>query len=203
MIIRYYNALKLVEPMTRLLFIPLLFSFLAACSSQPKLDIDINPNTNFEKLTSYQFSPETKITVDSNPIMIHRIQTAIDQVLISKGLTKQEFSDKNSADITIQVNFSEHEKQNNSSFNVGLGTSRMGGNSRSSIGVNTNIPMNSNPDIVTKITIDMRDANEAIWHGSDKFQTGTDLSLEETNAAVNEIVNRLLLNFPPENINAK
>lgn len=189
--------------MTRLFVLPWLFSFLAACSSQPKLDIDINPDTNFEKLTTYQFSPESNITVDSNPIMIHRIQTAIDQVLTAKGLTKHQFIDQNSADISIQVNFSEHEKQNNSSFNIGVGTSRMGGNSRSSIGVNTNIPMNSNPDIVTKITIDMRDANEAIWHGSDKFQTGTDLSLEETNHAVNEIVNRLLVNFPPENTKTK
>jgi len=184
--------------MKRLLILSFLFSLLAACSSKPTVKIDFNPNTNFQQFTSYQFSPETEVSVDTNPIMIHRIQTAIDITLAVKGLTKHEFIDKHSADITIQVSFSEQEKQNNSSFSIGLGTSRMGGNSRSSIGVNTSIPINSEADIMTKIIIDMSDANQAIWHGSDIYEARADLSMEQTNEAVNTMVNSLLANFPPE-----
>jgi len=184
--------------MKRLFFISFLFSLLAACSSKPTVNIDFNPNTNFQQFVSYQYSPETDISVDSNPIMINRIQTAIDTTLAVKGLTKHEFIDKNSADITIKVSFSEQEKQNNSSFSIGLGTSRMGGNSSSSIGVNTTVPINSNADIVTKIIIDMSDAHQAIWHGSDSYEARDDISIEQTNQAVNITVNNLLANFPPK-----
>jgi len=183
--------------MKRLFFISFLFTLLAACSSKPTVYIDFNPNTNFQQFTSYQYSPETAISVDSNPIMINRIKTAIDTTLAEKGLTKHVFIDQNSADITIQVSFSEQEKQSNSSFSIGLGTSRMGGNSRSSIGVNTSVPINSNADIVTKIIIDMSDANKAIWHGSDSYETNADLTMEQTNQAVSATVKGLLANFPP------
>jgi len=184
--------------MKRFLIIPFLFTLLAACSSKPTINIDFNPNTNWHQFTSYQFSPITNSSVDTNPIMINRIQTAIETSLAAKGLAKHEYIDKHSADITIQVSFSEQEKQNNSSFSVGLGTSRMGGNSRSSIGVNTSVPINSDADIITKIIIDISDANQAIWHGSDSFDTKSDLSIEQTNQAVYTTVNSLLANFPPE-----
>ena len=102
--------------MKQLLFISFtLFwlSLLAACSSKPTANIDFNPNTNFQHFTSYQYSAQTDTSVDSNPIMMHRIQTAIDNNLAKIGLTKHVFKDKNSADISINVSFSEQEKQNN------------------------------------------------------------------------------------------
>jgi len=186
--------------MKRLFFTSFLFFLLAACSSKPTAKIDFNPNTNFQQFTSYQFSPNTDISVDSNPIMINRIQTAIDNNLALKNLTKQEFIDKNSADLTIQVSFTEQEKQNNSSFSVGLGTSRMGGNSRSSIGVSTSVPINSDADIITKIIIDISDSKQAIWHGSDIYEARAELTMEQTDQAVYSVVNSLLTNFPPEKI---
>lgn len=184
--------------MKRFIIISFLFTLLTACSSKPTINIDSNPNTNFQQLTSYQFSPKTKVFVDTNPIMIHRIQTAIDTALAAKGLMKHEYTDRHSADITIQVSFKEQEKQSNSSFSIGLGTSRMGGNSRSSVGVNTSVPINSGADVVTKIIIDMSDANQAIWHGSDSYEAKTDLTTEQTNQAVLTTVNGLLAGFPPE-----
>ena len=184
--------------MKQFLIISFIFTLLAACSSKPTINIDVNPNTNFQQFTSYQYSPKANTSIDTNPIMINRIQTAIDTTLTAKGLTKREYTDKHSADITIQVSFSEQEKQNNSSFSIGLGTSVMGGNSRSSIGVNTSVPINSEADVVTKIIIDMSDANQAIWHGSDSYEANADLSMEQTDKAVYTTVNRLLANFPPE-----
>lgn len=184
--------------MKRFFIIPFLFTLLAACSSRPTIKIDSNPNTNFQQLSSYQFSPKAKTSVDTNPIMIHRIQTAIDTTLTAKGLIKHEYTDKHSADITIQVSFNEQEKQNNSSFSIGLGTSRMGSNSRSSVGINTSVPINSGADVITKIIIDMSDANQAIWHGSDSYEAKADLTIEQTNQTVLTTVNGLLANFPPE-----
>jgi hypothetical protein len=184
--------------MKRLLFLSCLLSLLAACSNKPTVKIDFNPTTNFQQFNSYQFSPETDMSVDTNPIMIHRIQTAINTTLSVKGLTKHEFIDKHSADITIQVSFSKQEQQSDSSFSIGLGTSIMGGNSRSRIGINTSLPINSEADIITKIIIDMNDAKQAIWHGSNSYEAKSDLSIEQTDKAVKVTVDNLLANFPPE-----
>ena len=104
----------------------------------------------------------------------------------------------NSADLTISVTFSQKEKENNSSFSVGLGTSRMGSNSRGSIGVSTSVPINSEADIITAIVINMSDAKHAVWHGSDSYEASGDISMEEINKAVTDTVNRLLASFPPQ-----
>lgn len=186
--------------MKRSFYILALFFLLTACSNKPTVNIDFNPKTNFEQLVSFQYPPNTDISVDSNPIMIHRIQSAIDHNLLARGLIKNDFIDNNSADITIKVKFSEQEKESNSSFSIGLGTARMGGSSRSSIGVNTSIPIDSNADIVTKITIDMSDASQAIWHGSDSYESDADMSSEQIDRAVSATVNALLDQFPPEKI---
>lgn len=184
--------------MKQLLFMSLFCSLLSACSSKRTADIDFNPTTNFQQYSSYQYSPETEVSVDSNPVMIHRIKSAIDSIIESKGLTKQKFIDKNSAYITIKVSFTEHEKEHNSSFNIGIGTSKIRGNS--SIGVNTNIPINGNEKIITKIVIDMSNENQTIWHASDSYEAINNLTSEQKNQKVNTMINELLANFPPKKI---
>jgi hypothetical protein len=176
----------------------ILFSLLSACSNKPTSHIDFNPETNFQLFNSYQFSTQMNNSVDTNPIMINRIQGAVENVLASNGLNKLTFIDINSADLTIYVTFSQQEKENNSSFSIGLGTSRIGSNSSGSIGVSTSVPINSKADIITTIVIDISDANNAIWHGSDSYQASGDLSMEEKDKAVITTVNRLLANFPPQ-----
>jgi len=165
--------------MKKLITLFILFSLLSACSNKPTSHIDFNPETNFQLFNSYQFSTQMNNSVDTNPIMINRIQGAVENVLASKGLNKLTFIDINSADLTIYVTFSQQEKENNSSFSIGLGTSRIGSNSSGSIGVSTSVPINSKADIITTIVIDISDANNAIWHGSDSYQASGDLSMEE------------------------
>ncbi|PHR84185.1 MAG: hypothetical protein COA59_07935 [Colwellia sp.] len=184
--------------MKKLITLFILFSLLSACSNKPTSHIDFNPETNFQLFNSYQFSTQMNNSVDTNPIMINRIQGAVENVLASNGLNKLTFIDINSADLTIYVTFSQQEKENNSSFSIGLGTSRIGSNSSGSIGVSTSVPINSKADIITTIVIDISDANNAIWHGSDSYQASGDLSMEEKDKAVITTVNRLLANFPPQ-----
>lgn len=183
--------------MKKLITLCILFSLLS-CSNKPTVNIDFNQETNFQLFSSFQFSTQTNNSVDANPIMINRIQDAVDVALTNKGLKKRTFVDMNSADLTIYVTFSQQEKENNSSFSIGLGTSRIGGNSRGSLGVSTSVPINSEADIMTKIVIDMSDATHAIWHGSDSYEASGNLTMEETDNAVTATVNRLLANFPPQ-----
>jgi PBP1b-binding outer membrane lipoprotein LpoB len=183
--------------MKRLLIISFLYSLLAACSAKPTLKVDVNPDIDFKQYNTYQFSTKTDVSVDANPIMINRIQTAINTNLLAKGFIKNDESSKTVADITIEVTFNTKEKQNNSSLSIGLGTSRMGGNSSSSIGINKSVPINGSADTVTTIVINMNDKNHAIWHGSDSYEGEGNLTGEETDQAVNTVVTSLLSNFPP------
>lgn len=184
--------------MKQLIIISILFFLLTACSSKPTLNVDFNPDTNFQVFTSYQYSPETDTSFDANPIMINRIRTAIDSHLTEKNFTKHDFVDKSSADLTIKVSFTKQEKQSNSSFSVGLGKSNIGSHSGSSIGLSTTVPINSKADTITKIIIDISDENQAVWHGSDIFEASNEPTMEQTSQSVSATVNRLLANFPPQ-----
>jgi hypothetical protein len=189
--------------MKKLSFVSISLILLAACSSRPTTNIDFNSDTNFQQFTSYQFSPEADTSVDANPVMINRIQTAIDSNLAAKGFTKYDYIDVHSADLTIDVSFREEEKQSDSSFSIGLGTSIRGSHSGSSIGLSTSMPINGKAKIITKIMINMSDANQAIWHGSDRYEASSDLSIAQKSQAVDTTVNRLLATFPPEQNSAK
>jgi hypothetical protein len=183
--------------MKKLITLCILFSLLSACSNKPTIHIDFNQETNFQLFNSYQFSKQVDNSIDANPVMINRIQSAVEKALANKGFKKHTFIDMNSADLTVYVSFNHKEKENTSSFSFGLGTSRVGSNSSGSIGVNTSIPINNEADIVTKIIIDISNEKHAIWHGSDSYEANGELSMEETDKEVADTVNRLLENFPP------
>jgi len=178
----------------------LALSSLTGCSNKPSTTIDFNPKTNFASFTDFQFSPQQKTTLDANPVMTNRIQSAVEQSLSNKGLTKVNYIDNQSADITIKVYFNQQEKQNNSSFNIGFGTGRVSSHGGGSIGVSTSGPINSDAIIVTKITIDMSHDGKAVWHGVDNYEARNDLTAEEVNNAVSLTVNSILANFPPEKV---
>ena len=175
----------------------LLFCLLSACSSKPTIHIDFNQEANFQLFSSYQFSPQMNNSVGTNPIMINRIQNAVELNLANKGLKKRTFIDINSADLTIDISYNQQEKEDNSSFSIGLGTSKIGRNTSGSIGISTSVPINSAADVITHIVIDMSDTKQTIWHGSDSYETSEDISIEEKNRAVTNTVNKLLANFPP------
>ena len=183
--------------MRKTIALSILFYLLSACSHKPTIFIDFNQETNFKLFRSYQFSPQVNYSVDNNPIMINRIQNAVAFNLANKSLKKRTYVDVNSADLTISVTFNQQEKENNSFFSIGLGTSRIGSNASGSIGVSTSIPINTEANIITTIEIDMNNAKQAVWHGSDSYETIGYITIEETNKAVNETVNKLLANFPP------
>lgn len=184
--------------MKKLITLFILFFLLSACSNKPTIHIDFNQETNFQLFHSFQFYPQMNNSVDANPIMTSRIQSAIEYILTSKGLIKSTFVDKNSADLTIDVNFSQKEIDNNSSFSIGLGTSKTGSNSRGSIGVSTSIPINSEADLMTTIVIDISNGKKAIWHGTDSYEASGNLSSKDIDNAVTCTVNGLLENFPPQ-----
>ncbi len=195
--------MKNITSFSILLFNLFIALSLTACSSKPTTKIDVNPKINFSNLSSFQFNPKQNTTLDANPIMINRIQLAVSAHLIKHGFKQVDFKNNQSADLTIDVDFSLHEKPNNSSINIGLGTGRIGTSSGGSIGISTSIPLNGTTNIITKITINMKHGQEPAWHGVDSYQASEDISIKEINNEVITTVNRLLAEFPPSSMPTK
>jgi hypothetical protein len=68
-----------------ILFIAIGISLLS-CGSKLTTHIDFNRETNFQSFSSYQFSTKVNNSLDANPIMINRIQGAVEVALAGKGL---------------------------------------------------------------------------------------------------------------------
>jgi|TARA_R110001583_G_scaffold12423_1_gene55235 hypothetical protein len=68
-----------------ILFIAIGISLLS-CGSKLTTHIDFNQETNFQSFSSYQFSTKVNNSLDANPIMINRIQGAVEVALAGKGL---------------------------------------------------------------------------------------------------------------------
>ena len=175
----------------------LLVHLLSACSHKPTTQIDFNQEVNFALFSTYQFSTQQNNSIDDNPIMINRIQSAVESALTNKGLQRHPYMNNKSAELTITVTFSQNQLENNSSFTIGLGTSRVGSNSMGSIGLSTSIPIDSESDIITNIMIDISDDKHAIWHGSGSYEASSNLTIEEIDKAVTDTVDRILKDFPP------
>ncbi|MFT7007500.1 MAG: hypothetical protein ACJAXJ_002021 [Colwellia sp.] len=68
-----------------ILFIAIGISLLS-CGSKLTTHIDFNQETNFQSFSSYQFSTKVNNSLDANPIMINRIQGAVEVALAGKRL---------------------------------------------------------------------------------------------------------------------
>jgi len=184
--------------MKKLIVLFMLTHLLSACSHKSTTQVDFNQDINFALFSTYQFSTHPNNSIDINPIMISRIQSAVENTLAKKGLRKHNYVSRSSAELTIFVTFSQEQLENNSSFTIGLGTSRVGSNSMGSIGISTSIPMNSESEVLTKIVIDISNEECAIWHGSDSYEASSNLAIEETDKAVADTVDRILKDFSPQ-----
>ena len=104
------------------------------------------------------------------------------------------------ADLQINFHFTEQEKENNSSFSIGLGGSKIGGSGAAGVGLSTSVPIDSDATIMTKIFIDISHEGEAIWHGTDVFEGKGDMSFQDKALVITATVDRLLSNFPPKKL---
>ena len=164
---------------------------LSACAKTSTTQIDYIETIDFTLFDSFQFTEQAKNS--ANPVLGNRIREVIKISLIEQNYT---FQIKN-ADLQIKFHFTQQEKPNNSSFSIGIGGAKIGGSGGASVGVSTNIPIESNATIITKIFIDISHNNEAIWYGTDSYESENNMSAADKERVIAETVNRLLLNFPP------
>ncbi len=169
-----------------------LFFLLLGCQS-PKTTVDFDTSTNFKQFSSYQFEPTTEATVEVDQLTYDRIQNAITAELAQKPVR---YSDNN-ADLQISFFTVVEQKQNNSSFSIGLGGSSRSGSSATGVGLGTTIPIDGDINLYTKIVIDIKHQGKVIWRGSDGFEAEQDISPEERTKAINNVVAIILSQYPP------
>ena len=176
----------------------LLFVFLAGCSSI-EVSHDYNQQINFTQIKHYQWSPtESNSSLAKferkNPFIAKRIRRAIKENLIQKGFSMTE---KNTdAFITYQMKKKKNVmKKTNTRVGVGLGS--VFNHGFGSVGFDLS------PEIETfdegHLRIDILDKNnQLLWRGKSTSPIQEHPTPEETTKLINEIIKKLLENYPPK-----
>ena len=177
-------------PLSALLLLP--FLSLQGCKTT-STNIDYNTEVNFSQFTQYSIlTQEAKAETDT--LTNDRIQQAVVAQLSAKALSQ-------SMDATpLQVSYfaTYEEKENTSSFSIGLGGSSHGGSSSTGIGLGTSFPMGADTEIYTQITIDFNFEGKLVWRGVDGFTADPDITPIEKNEKIQKTIQEILSQYPPK-----
>lgn len=172
-------------------FVTLIITLLSACQSTTT-KVDYNKNTNFAQFKSFQLLEKNQTASNENPILRHRISSAIASQLEKQGFAHLE----NMADLSVNFYFSQQEQQDDSSFSIGFGGIGIGRHSSTGISIGTTIPLNSQADFLIQIVININHQGKVIWHGSDSYIAAQNVSPEQQDKLVQNTVNNMLKQFP-------
>lgn len=187
------SKLKAAAFLFSLLATVLSTSLFSGCSTAPKPIIDFNSDTDFSRFTNFTINllPLPKSPND-NPILIANIEKSVQKQLLLKKLVYA----SSAAELTVSVSTKHTEKNNDSSFSIGLGTGRIGRSHSSSISLGTSIPI-ENSLHYTHVIIDISHNDQPIWHGRDLYESNPDHSPIHQRQLIDATVKRILDNFPP------
>ncbi|MFC1859612.1 DUF4136 domain-containing protein [Thermodesulfobacteriota bacterium] len=168
----------------RIFLLLILTGLTVSCSSVYNVTHDYNPNTNFSQLNSYDWLP-IPASIQSDSITINRIKAAVNSELQSKGL---ELNSTN-PDFLIATHVGENEKIRIANYGYGYDGPYW---NRSEI-IAIQFPEGS-------LILDFVDAEskDLIWRGSAKADISTATNPEKREKLVNDAVQQILKNFPPE-----
>lgn len=171
---------------------------LSACSGI-QVSQDYDDKANFTNIKTLQWVPDDK-QIDpkatefakKNPLIAKRIEKAITTEMQAKG---HQFVTQNpDAFITYHVGTKSKIRSQPVTTSIGFGT--FGGGSFGGIGIQTS------PDVEQyeegRLVIDILDKNQKLlWRGTSTTYIEDHLSSEETTELVNELVQKLLAQYPP------
>jgi hypothetical protein len=177
-----------------------LITILSGCSSI-EVSHDYDSNANFTKIKSYQWLPEklqtkprSSIFAKKNPLIAKRIKKAIENEMTKKGFVI--ITEK--ADAYISYHMSKNQKvinRSRTSFGIGLGTGFNSGFG----GVGLNLSPEQQTYQEAHLTIDIKDKNQQlIWRGKSTSPIKQHPKAKETTELINEIVEKILEQYPPK-----
>ena len=179
----------------------LLVFFISGCASNGS-NVDYDTAFNFSTIKSFALSDSTdeatSKSITATPLVHQRVRESIETNLKGKGLQSVA---ADQADMLVTYHLSVAVTgHTSSSVSVGIGRSRGGGGTRSSIGLSGSVPVGGRTVQEGTMVIAMIDAktNSVIWQSSSSRQLSRTTSPERQQALVNEVVNEILANFPPK-----
>lgn len=186
--------MRQLTPVKLLIVSTFTLTLLLGCQSTPST-VDYDTDTNFSQFSLYQLADTTEDTsAPSDEITSERIKEAIIAQLSAKSLSLVE------QDGDLQVNYftTLEQREKKSSFSIGIGGSNHSSNSSTGVGVGTTIPLDSKFNTYIQITIDMNHQGNLVWRGFDGFEAEQDITPEDKQKGINEVVAKVLANYPPK-----
>lgn len=156
--------------------------------------VDYDTDTNFSTFKNYQIVETKEQTADLDQLTNDRIKAAINEQLTKKSMVV------NATNTDVQVSYFTNleQRENKSSFSIGIGGSSRSGSSSTGIGLGTTVPLDSNFNVYTKITIDIYHQGKLVWRGFDGFEAEHDITPQERTAEINSLVTAILAVYPPK-----
>jgi len=175
-----------------------IFAVLLAGCSGITVSQDYVPGTDFSKLKTYRWDPallDTESNIKGNPLLNTRIHSAIDRKLAAMGYqhTTGDTSD-------FMVNYQTEIRQRltsdgtSGSISVGFGTFGNFG----AIGLGTGTSVRDEDEATLIINILGGHNNTLLWRGSSKRYIYSSTDPDELTKLINEHVDAILAQFPPE-----
>ena len=182
---------------TKFLILSLVLIFCAGCSTI-RVSQDYDPDADFTGLSTFAWKsdkqPETGDILLDDPLIDQRIRMAVEQTLEVNGYTK---TDRDSADFLVayELGIRQKIKSDNMSSGIIVGTGHRG--TFGSIGIGTGGEVETYDQGLLFIDVLDPKSGKLLWRGK-----GTDIvrehpDQEETTRQINEIVEKILAQFPP------
>ncbi|MEW6998154.1 DUF4136 domain-containing protein [Colwelliaceae bacterium BS250] len=156
--------------------------------------VDYDTDTNFSAFKKYQIVETKEQTADLDQLTNDRIKTAINEQLNNKAMTVN----ADNSDVQVSYFTNLEQRENKSSFSIGLGGSSRSGSSSTGVGLGTTIPLDSDFNVYTKITIDIYHKDKLVWRGTDGFEAENDITPQEKITEINSLVTTILAAYPPK-----
>ena len=174
-----------------------LIVLISACSSV-RVSQDYDLGKPLPELKTYQWQSDEQVkTGDArmdNPLLHGRIKKAIDRVLNQKGF---QLSDADNPDFLVAYQFSISQKLRSDDVQTGFGfgVGSRGGFGGITIGTGSNVTQQDEGLLV----IDLSDSQGTLlWRGKGTRFLPEHISPEKTEKIYNEMVDKILAQFPPE-----
>ena len=175
-------------------FLPLLLLFIVASCDTVKVYSDYDKSADFKQYKTFAFLKSGIDKVEISDLDKKRILNAIDQNLQAKGMTKSE-----TPDLLVNIFTKSREQISVNQFNAGWGYGWGYGWNPYMYGGQTTVSSSTEGTLY----IDLIDAKkkELVWQGEGIGTLSKDMN--EKDAIVNDIVTKILAQFPPASSTAE
>lgn len=184
----------------RLIIWNLALALAAGCATQPA-NYDYDDSVDFGNYRHWSWLPHSEGQASGDPridnsLTRKRIESAISSSLAAKGY---EQSDPEAADFRVGYVVTIQKRPGSTTVGTSVGFGRYGGGS--GFGISFGGPATTIGEYEEgTLLIDVRDrkTGDLIWRGSSTSRLDQTATPEESERKINEIVEEILANFPPE-----